>query len=129
MRSVAGPARELIGGLDAVLTRMGDDVERMPVGPRRQAEPPAHMIAQPAVEIGQRGVVQPRHRVERLDPGEVFEVHRLGLAQRGQEGGGTLVGRYVVGLRQGFDGKFALFAGEFRQHRIEVAIDDAELAP
>jgi hypothetical protein len=111
-----------------VFARMRDDVERMPVGPRRQAEPPAHMVAQPEVEVGQRGVVLPRHRVERLDPGEVFEVHRLGLPQRGQEAVGALVARDVVGLRQGFDGKLALLAAEFRQYRFEVAIDDAELA-
>jgi hypothetical protein len=50
------------------------------------------------------------------------------LPQRGEEAVGALVARDVVGLRQGFDGKLALLAGEFRQYRFEVAIDDAELA-
>ncbi len=111
-----------------MLARMRDDVERKPVGPRRQAEPSAHMVAQPAVEIRERGVVLARHRVERLDPGQVFEVHRLGLPQRGEETLGALVVGDVLGVRQGHDAKLALFAGEFRQYRFEVAIDDAELA-
>jgi hypothetical protein len=127
--STLAAARELEGGLDAVLARMLHDVDGMPIGPRRQAEPPAHMFAQPAVQVRQRGVVLPRHRVERLEPGEVFEVHRLGLPQRGEEALGALVRGNVVGLRQGHDGKFGLLAGEFGQHRFEVAIDDAKLAP
>ncbi len=127
-RAIDGRGHELIGGLDAVLACVLDNVERMAVGPRRQAEPPAHMVAQPAVEIGERSIVLPRHRIERPDPGEIFEVHRPGLPQRGEEAGGALVVREVVGLRQRLDGKFALLAGKFRQYRFEVAIDDAELA-
>jgi len=87
------------------------------------------VVAHPALEIGERRVVLPRHRVERLEPGEVVEVHRLRLPEGGEEFRGALVVRDVVRLRQGFEGELTLLAGELRQECFKIAIDDAKLAP
>ncbi len=96
---------------------------------RRQADLGAHMVAQPALDLGMRDIVLPAERVEGGELGEIIEIRRPRPRERPEKAGRALVVGNIVGLRQGDERKLAPAADQFHENRFEIAIDDTHLPP